>query len=103
MKYIGKILIGIFLIGLTSCEPDVDFSDIAQDISTDVNYLFSDSVSIVVGNDGLATINGKDSCFVELVDGVDVVELNTLYSIGDKYFYGGITSFVKIHSLLMEK
>ena len=98
MKHIGKILIGIFLIGLSGCEP-VDFSDIAPNVSSDVNYLFSDSISIVVGNDGLATINGKDSCFVELVDGEDVVELNTLYSIGDKYFYGGITSYVKIHPL----
>lgn len=99
MKYIGKILICIFLIGLTSCEPDVVFSDIAPNVASDVNYMFPDSVSIVVGNDGLATINGKDSCFVELIDGEDVVELNTLYSIGDKYFYGGITSYVTIHSL----
>lgn len=97
MKYIGKILVGIFLIGLAGCEPD--FSDIAPNVSSDVNYLFSDSISIVVGNDGLTTINGKDSCFVELADGEDVVELNTLYSIGDKYFYGGITSYVKIHPL----
>ena len=99
MKQIGKILIGIFLIGLAGCEPDVDFSDIAPNVASDVNYIFPDGISMVVGNDGLATINGKDSCFVELVDGEDVVELNTLYSIGDKCFYGGITSYVKIHSL----
>ncbi len=98
MKYIGKILIGIFLIGIAGCEPD-PFPTPDQNVPDGVNFMFSDNISLIVGNDGLVTINGKDSCFVELVDGEDIVELNTLYSIGDKYFYGGITSYVTIHSL----
>lgn len=98
MKQVGKILMGIFLVGIVGCEPE-PFPTPGQNVPDGVNYMFSDNISLIVGNDGLATINGKDSCFVELVDGEDVVELNTLYSIGDKYFYGGITSYVKIHPL----
>lgn len=96
MKHIKKSiigLIGLFLLGLAGCKPD--FMD--YEVPSGTTFLFPDSISLLIDNDGLATINGMDTCFVQLVDGEDVVEMNTLYVVGDNYFYGGITSYLQIH------
>lgn len=81
------------------CNPDYDFSDLANDNLSNVNFQGAGDTSFVYGNDGLITINGWDSCFMQFIEGEDIVEINPMYIGGDMCYYDGITSYLKIHPL----
>lgn len=98
MKYTIISIITVWLLFLVGCEPE-PFSNPSNEIPSGVSFIVGNNNSLGVGNDGCITINGKDSCLVELNDGNDIVELETVYTIGDKYFYGGITTYIKTHPL----
>ena len=87
----------IILYFLAGCKPD--FPDYSAEVQSGKDFLYPDNISLVIGKDELAIINGIDSCFVQLIDGEDVVEMNVIHVVGDKYFFGGITSYLQMHPI----
>ena len=98
MKHIRFYFALLMLFGISGCGKP-DFSDLVHDVPSGTDFLFSDSMTLVVGKDMLSTINGKDSCFVQIIDGEDIVEMTTRYIVGDSVFYGGTTSYLMIHPI----
>ena len=80
---------------MTSCEPEFRKY---PNISEDTYFLFPENIKMDVGAFTIATINGVDSCFVELIYGEDVIDYSVQYNIGDTCFYGGITTYMILHS-----
>lgn len=98
MKHIGKILLIILLVGIGGCNK-VDFSDIAQENPNEENYTTPHSISMPVDKDSMLTISGVDSCFLQITSGEDIIDIEPLYVVGDRSFFGGITTLLRIHSL----
>lgn len=98
MKRIDKLILGILLLVLTGCE-DPDFSEYSNNGAQGEKFRYPNKISLEIGNDGYATINGIDSCFIQLIDGEDIVAVSPRYVVGDRCFYGGITSYLQIHPL----
>lgn len=98
MKRIDKLILGILLLVLTGCE-DPDFSEYSDNGASGEKFRYPNKISLEIGNDGYATINGIDSCFIQLIDGEDIVAVSPRYVVGDRCFYGGITSYLQFHPL----
>lgn len=98
MKHKGFYIAIFVLLVFFGCGK-ADFSDLVQDVPPEIDFQFPDNMTIVVGKDTLSTINGKDSCFVQIVDGEDIINVTTKYVVGDRVFYGGTTSYLIIHPI----
>jgi hypothetical protein len=98
MKQIRLYIALLILFSISGCGK-ADFSDMVHDVPHGADFLFSEDISITVGKDTLSTINGKDSCFVQIIDGEDIVNVTTQYVVDDKVFFGGTTSYLMIHPI----
>lgn len=85
----NKFILPILLVGslLYGCSDK-------ESITPSRDFLIPSHAELLVGDYGYFTICGVDTCYAQLTYGDSIVEMRARYTIDDRYYYHGVTTYL---------